>query len=218
MYPGLLKRPFEILPGVYDITVRRVDGRRYRCYLVDGDIPTLVDTCHDVSGAKSTLFDGLETLGITPERLYITHGDGDHVGGFDDVVNRFDVETWVPTETDATTANDPDHRYGDGNRLGNFEAVHVPGHEPDSYALIDENDSYAIFGDVVVGSDIRGLPAGYFVIHGEESTDNPRAAERNLVDLLGYEFEAGLVFHGTSVLENASEKIRAYVNGPKRDC
>ena len=217
MYPGLLKRPYEILPGVYDVTVRRQDGRRYRCYLVDGDAPTLVDTCHDVPEVKETLFEGLDELGIEPERLFITHGDGDHIGGFDDVVDRFDVETWVPAETTAETEHEPDHRYTDGDRLGGFEAVHVPGHEDDSYALIDETESYAIFGDVVVGADIRGLPAGYFTIHGEGVTDDPRRAEQNLVILRDYEFEAGLVFHGSSVLEGASAKIEAYVDGPKRE-
>lgn len=216
MYPGLLKRPYEILPDVYDVTVRRRDGRRYRSFLVDGDAPTLVDTCHDVADVKETLFDGLDELGLSPERLFVTHGDPDHIGGFDAVVDRYGVETWVPAETTTETDHEPDHRYSDGDRLGGFEAVHVPGHEDDSYVLVNEAKGYAIFGDVAVGADVRGLPEGYFTIHGESVTDDPRAAEQNLTTLRDYDFEAGLVFHGTSVLEGASQKIEAYVDGPKR--
>jgi glyoxylase-like metal-dependent hydrolase (beta-lactamase superfamily II) len=217
MYPGLLKRPYEVLPGVFDITVHRQYGRRYRCFLVDGDAPTLVDTCYDRPEAKEMLFEGLDELGRAPERVVVTHGDGDHIGGFDAVVDRYDPETWVPVETTVDTDHDPDHRYRDGDRVDTFESVHVPGHEDDSYALVDEDAGYAVFGDVVVGSDVRRLPAGYFTIHGEASTDDPRAAERNLVGLREYDFDAGLVFHGTSVLENASDKLEAYVDGPKRD-
>ncbi|MFC6989356.1 MBL fold metallo-hydrolase [Haloplanus sp. GCM10025708] len=213
----LLKKPYEVVPNVYDITTRREWGRRYRCYLVDGDAPTLVDTCHDEDGPKATLFEGLDELGVEPERLFVTHGDGDHVGGFDAVVDRYGVETWMPAETEAETAREPDHRYGDGDRFGGFEAVHVPGHEADSYALVNEDDGFAVLGDTVVGADVRGLPAGYFSVHGETYTDDPRAAERNLSKLTAYDFEAGLVFHGSSVLEAASGKIEAYVDGPKRD-
>jgi len=36
-------------------------------------------------------------------------------------------------------------------------------------------------------------------------------AERSLERLLEYEFDAGLVFHGSSVLEDAREKLEAYV-------
>lgn len=213
----LLKKPYEIVPGVYDITVKREAGRRYRCYLVDGGEPTLVDTCYDEPGPQNDLFEGLDHVGIEPTRLFITHGDRDHIGGFDAIVERFGAETWIPVETDADLANEPDHRYSHGDTLGPFDAVHVPGHEPDSYALVNEADGFAILGDTVVGADIRGLPRGYLVVHGEGSTDDVRAAERNLTRLAAYDFDAGLVFHGSSVLEGASEKIEAYVDGPKKD-
>ena len=36
-------------------------------------------------------------------------------------------------------------------------------------------------------------------------------AEASLERLIEYEFDAGLVFHGSSVLEDASEKLEAYV-------
>lgn len=213
----LLKKPYEILPDVYDITVRRQWGRRYRCYLINKGVPTLVDTCHDESNPKENLFQAIEEIGCTPEYLVITHGDGDHVGGFDAVVDRYEVETWVPKETEINGKHAPDYRYSDGDQVGGFEAVHVPGHEDDSYALINEEEDFAILGDTVSGADIRGMPQGYFVIHGEEYTNDLRAAERNLSRFTDYDFEAGLIFHGSSVLQGASDKIEAYVHGPKRD-
>lgn len=213
----LLKKPYEIIPDVYDITVKRIDSRRYRSYLIDGDAPTLVDTCHDEPGPIADLFEGIERIGIKPERLFITHGDRDHIGGFDAVVERYGVETWVPAETVAEPDNEPDHRYRDGDTFGGFEAVHVPGHEDDSYVLVNEDEGFAILGDAMVGADVRGLPPGYLVVHGEESTNDVRAAERNLTNLQDYDFHVGLVYHGTAVLEDASEKIEAYVDGPKKD-
>lgn len=213
----LLKKPYEILPDVYDITWHRQRGRRYRCYLIDAGMPTLVDTCYDEPESQTELFAGIEEIGSIPERLIITHGDADHFGGFDAVVDRYELETWVPTETVVETQHTPDYRFSDGEQIEEFIAVHVPGHEDDSYALVNEANGYAILGDTLVGADIRGLPAGYLVVHGEGSTNNVRAAEQNLTKLTTYDFDAGLVFHGSSVLEKASEKIEAYVDGPKKD-
>jgi glyoxylase-like metal-dependent hydrolase (beta-lactamase superfamily II) len=210
----LLRKPYEIAPNVYDVTVRRQWGRRYRCYLVDRDVPTLVDTCHDEPEPRNNLFEGIAEVGVEPERLVVTHGDADHVGGFDAVVDRYDPETWIPEETEISTDHSPDHRYHHGEDVAGFEAVHVPGHTADSYALVDEGEGIAILGDTVVGADIRGLPAGHFVVHGEEFTDDVRSAERNLDRLTEYEFDVGLVFHGSSVFDGASEKIEAYVDGP----
>lgn len=84
--------PTEILPGVYDITVRADDnGRRYRAYLIDDDVPTLFDA--GLPDRTDALFEGIEATGLDPERLVLTHSDYDHVGGFDAVVDHYGVET-----------------------------------------------------------------------------------------------------------------------------
>lgn len=198
----------EITPDVYDITVKTAPDARWRVYLFDGETPTLVDT--GFVDTVDTIADELDALGISPERVVVTHGDPDHIGGLAGLLDRFDAESWVPegVETDVTV----DHRYGDGDTVGPFTAVHVPGHTPAHHALVDERRGIAVLGDAVFGSDARGLPAGHFVLPTAFFSADVAAADENLERLLDYEFEVGLVYHGSSVTEGAREKLASFVD------
>lgn len=214
-------KPFELpsrVAGVHDITVRSVNGRRYRTYLVEDDVPTLFDAGFD--DTDETLFDAIEEVGTEPERLIVTHEDPDHTGGFGAVVERYDPETWVPAADAATVAEtsgiEPDHRYRDGDTIGRWEAVHVPGHTPGSSVLVDEDAGLAVTGDAVVGSDLRGLPQGYLLPPPEIYTDDPAQAEASLENLQSHRFDTALVSHGTAVLDDASAKLERYVNFPNK--
>ena len=200
--------PTELLDGVYDVTWQEGGGRRFRSFVLDDEVPTLIDTC--LSNATDELFAGIEETGVEPERLIVTHGDPDHVDAYDEVVDAYDLETIVPAQSDL----DADSYYDDGDTVGRFVAVHVPGHAEDSYVLVDEDASMAIIGDALMGSDLRGLPEGYLIMPPEVYSDDLNVAERNLEKLLDYEFDAALVFHGSSVLEDASGKLDTYVEFP----
>ena len=202
-----------VAEDVYDITCRSGMGRRYRAFLFDGDEPTLVDTTH-VEYAE-TLFRRLDALGIAPDRLVMTHGDTDHAAAFDATVDRYDPETWVPDEFTRETEREADHRFGDADRIGGFTAVHVPGHAPDNYVLVDEARGVAVMADALIGADARGLPPGYFIPPPEVWSVDVDEAERNLERLLGFAFDVGLVFHGSSVTEDALAKLEAFVNFPR---
>jgi glyoxylase-like metal-dependent hydrolase (beta-lactamase superfamily II) len=224
-------RELQAVPGVYDITWQAAAegpditrGERHRTYLFDhGDVPTLVDTCFQ--NRVEYLFEGIERVGVEPERLIVSHRHLDHVGAFDEVVERYGVETWVPEDDNVAEIDDygidirtePDHLYGHQEQIGPFETVHVPGHSPGNSALVDEAAGLAVCADTVSGSDRRGLPPGY-LIHPPQATNTnqpPQSAvdaEKNLDRLIEYDFEIALVNHGTSVFEDASEKLRRYVN------
>jgi glyoxylase-like metal-dependent hydrolase (beta-lactamase superfamily II) len=203
----------EITDGVYDITcLDEPEGKRYRAFLFVDGTPTLFDT--GLTSTTDALFAEIEDIGVEPERLVITHGDGDHLGGFDGVVERYDVESWVPDQLDADTEHEPDERYGDGDRIGRFVAVHTPGHEPEHHSLIDEEGSIAVLGDALSGADQRGLEVGQFHIPPAVYSTDLNQAEESLERLLDYEFDVGLVYHGSSVTTNASAKIDRYVNFP----
>jgi hydroxyacylglutathione hydrolase len=208
--------PEEILPGVYDITVMEGEGRRFRTYLFEDPVPTLVDT--GLEATTDALFDGLDDLDFDLECVVVTHGDGDHVGGLPAVVDRYDPDVYVPEQTadDVLGGVAPDVRYGDGDTIGDFEAVHVPGHEPDNHALVDESRRVVVAGDAVSGSDQRGLPTGYLLLPPAVYSEDLNEAEANLERLLDYEFDAVLVFHGSSVLEGGKEKLDAFVNFPSK--
>jgi len=225
-------RELDIADTVYDITWQAADegpditrGERHRTYFFDlpGDVPTLVDTCFQ--NRVDYLFEGIEQVGVEPERLIITHRHLDHVGAFDEVAERYDLETWVPEADNPVEIDDygidiqtePDHLYGDREEIGRFETVHVPGHSPGNSVLVDETAGFAHCADTVCGSDRRGLPPGYLIhppqaTHTNQPPEAAVAAEVNLEKLLDYEFEVALLNHGTPVFENASEKLDRYVN------
>ncbi|PCR88862.1 MBL fold metallo-hydrolase [Natrinema ejinorense] len=205
--------PTEVVDGVFDITsLVEESGKRYRVFLFAEGTPTILDA--GLAQSAETVIDAIDDLGVVPERLIITHGDGDHIGGFDALVDEYDLETWVPERTTAATETEPTHRYGDGDTIGRFTAVHAPGHEPDNHALIDEDAGIAVMGDAASGADQRGLPAGYFHLPPAYYSKDLNRAEESLERLLEYEFDVGLVFHGSSVTENAREKLDRYVNFP----
>lgn len=217
----------EIVTGVYDLTVREANGGRYRVFLFDGDEPTLVDA--GFGDTVDVVAEGLDELGVEPARIAVTHGDGDHVGGLAGLAERYDAETWVPESTAFDDGFEPDHRFGDGDAIGRFTAVHVPGHTADHHVLVDESARFgdpagigdsagidesagvAVLGDCVFGSDSRGLPHGYFVLPPAYYSEDLGAADENLERLLDYAFDVGLVYHGSSVTSGASEKLRAFV-------
>ena len=197
----------EIATDVYDITVAERNGARYRVLLFDGEVPTLVDA--GFADTVDIVADRLDELGVAPERLMLTHGDPDHAGGLAGLAKRYDPETWVPdgTEVDA----EPDRRFGDGDEVGRFTAVHVPGHTPHHHALVDEDAGVAVIGDALFGADARSLPEGYFVLPPAYFSADLAAADESLERLADYEFDVGLVYHGESVTGVASEKIASFV-------
>jgi hypothetical protein len=69
----------------------------------------------------------------------------------------------------------------------------------------------AVTGDAVSGADQRGLSAGYFHLPPAVYSEDLDEAERNLKNLLVYEFEVALVYHGNSVTGAASDKLYRYV-------
>jgi len=205
----------EIAADVYDVTTRRDDtGRRYRAFVVDGDRPTLFDAGHP--GTADTLVSELGALGIEPERLVVTHGDADHVGGVDRIVERYDVELFAPEGEDTMTDRTAGTVVEDGDRIGSFTAVHTPGHTAGHTAYVDEDRGVAVLGDAVFGSDLRGLPAGHFVLPPAVYSEDVTLADESLERLLDYEFDVGLVYHGSSVTGDASGKLRRFVDFPGR--
>ncbi|MUV61420.1 MBL fold metallo-hydrolase [Halobacterium sp. CBA1126] len=199
----------EPATDVYDVTVGEFNGGRYRVFVFDGDVPTLVDA--GLEGTVEEVVAGLDELGVEPERLVVTHGDGDHAGGVPALAEHYDLETWLPEGLDVD-GHDPDHRYGDGDDVGRFTAVHTPGHTPEHHSLVDEDAGVAVIGDALFGADARGLPEGYYVLPTGYFSADLDEADASLEKLLAYDFDVGLVYHGESVTEAASEKIESFVN------
>ena len=206
--------PTEVLPDVFDITCLEGDGRRFRALLFTDDRPTLIDA--GFAHTADALFEGIAAVGVEPERLIITHDDSDHAGGFDAVVERYDVETWVPETTTLEATHEPDHRYGDGDRIGPYEAIHVPGHTADNSSLVREDRGVLVLGDSLFNADMRGHPPGNVILPPGIYSEDLIEAERNLEKLLDYDYDVALCFHGSTLIEDAKRKITTFVDFPGR--
>jgi glyoxylase-like metal-dependent hydrolase (beta-lactamase superfamily II) len=203
----------KVTDDIYEIDLSG-DGEPYRVFLFDREEPTLIDS--GSAGTADALCAELDRIDIQPEHLIITHADFDHIGGFDSIVEEYDPETYVPKESTPDTQFNPDHRFSHEDTVLDFVAVHAPGHKEDNYALVDEDNDVAVLGDVLIGADRRGMPEGYFVLTEAIYSDDLIAAERNLERLLEYEFDIGLVSHGSSVHKDARDKIESYVEFPAK--
>lgn len=170
---------------------------------------TLVDTAFEENGAE--LVRTIREEFGRVDRVVLTHGDHGHHGGLDHVMEAFAPELAAAAgESKLYEAidHDPDVRFEDGDVLaGNIRVIQVSGHTEATSALLLEDRGILISGDALDGSDRAGLPAGYLLPPPALFNDDHAAAELNLYDLLQYDFEAVLVFHGSNVFENPKGKL-----------
>jgi glyoxylase-like metal-dependent hydrolase (beta-lactamase superfamily II) len=197
----------EVTDGIYKLQFEHV-----RVYVLE-DVPegktTLVDTAFDENGEE--LVETLKEEFGTIDRVIITHGDHGHHGGLPHVMETFEPELLAPdNESKFYEAIDykPDVRYEDGDILeDDIRVISVPGHTEGTSALLLQDRKILISGDSMDGADRGGLPAGYLLPPPALFNDDHEAAEINLYDLLQYDFETVLVFHGSNVSDDAKEKL-----------
>ncbi|GAB7021199.1 MBL fold metallo-hydrolase [Halostagnicola bangensis] len=170
---------------------------------------TLVDTAFEENGQE--LVDILEEEYGTIDRVIMTHGDHGHHGGLDHVMEAFSPELVASANEDKlheAIDHDPDVLFEDGDLLdGNIRVIEVPGHTKATSALLLEDRDLLISGDALDGADRGGLPEGYLLPPPALFNDDHEAAEINLYDLLQYDFETLLVFHGAHVFEDPKQKL-----------
>lgn len=201
--------------------IDQIQFEHVRVFVLE-DIPdgqtTLVDTAFEENGEE--LVETLEDHYGTIDRVIITHGDHGHHGGLGHVMDAFSPELLMPA--DETKLYDhleeegydfePDVAYEDGDVLeGNIRVIQVPGHTEATSALLLEDRGILISGDVVDGADRGGLPAGYLLPPPALFNDDHKSAELNLYNLLEYDFDTILVFHGSHIFENPKQKLDDYL-------
>lgn len=183
-----------------------------RVYVLE-DVPsgetTLIDTAFEENGEELVEVLRDEFGGV--DRVILTHGDHGHHGGLPYVMDAFSPTLAAPdneTKLYEAIEYEPDVRYEDGDVLdGNIEVIQVPGHTQGTSALLLRDRDILISGDALDGADRAGLPAGYLLPPPALFNDDHEAAEINLYDLLQYDFETLLVFHGSNVFENPKGKL-----------
>lgn len=169
----------ELRDGVWQIDCTGVN-----VYLVDDDVPTLVDAGTPIDG--DTIRAAIEEAGFAVRdvgRLLLTHFDLDHVGAIGRI--GLDAPVYVGAGDAGFLVGDekpplgykkgafqrvlrhlargrPDEvvTVSDGDEIGSFTAYHTPGHTPGHVAYVSEERSAAFVGDLVLesGGELSASP------------------------------------------------------------
>jgi glyoxylase-like metal-dependent hydrolase (beta-lactamase superfamily II) len=195
---------------VADGVVQRRLAHAKVVYLEEADL--LVDT--GLESEWDALESFLEPYG-GPERVFLSHAHGDHVGNVERVRDRYDPELLYPANEPlegTPLAEDDVTRVEDGAEPADgVHVVEVPGHTPGICALHLPGADTLLATDVLDGSDRRGLPAGYLLPPPATYTWDSRAAEENLSRLLDLEFDRAVVTHGSNVETDARLKLERFL-------
>ncbi|WP_280585220.1 MBL fold metallo-hydrolase [Halorubrum sp. Boch-26] len=216
----------ELADGVWRFELRGVSA-----YLVDDDVPTLVDA--GTPWDEATVRDGLAAAGVDLAdigRVLLTHYDLDHVGtlaaltpeldatvytgAFDAAILRGERSPPLRNHKGAfqrlagvfTTLPDLEVKaVSDGERLGSFTAYHTPGHTPGHVAYVSKEVGVALLGDLVSESDGVLDPSEWLISY---DTDAVLESIRDLSDRAP-PFEVACVGHGDPLTSRGSEALAA---------
>ena len=152
------------------------------------DEQTMRGAIIDPGGDLDRIEDATRQIGLTVERIVLTHGHIDHAGGAKALAARLGVAIEGPHIADkflldglaaqgrqyGFPAEDvtPDRWLAEGDTLAiaghPFEILHCPGHSPGSVVLLNREQRFLIVGDVLFRGSIG-------------RTDFPRGNHRDLI-------------------------------------
>ena len=137
----------------------------------------------DPGGDLPDIERAIAAAGVVVDKIWLTHGHVDHVGGAADLKARLKVSIEGPHKDDLVLLQHvaesarafgisnasnvaPDRWLEDGDQVQvgelTFEVLHCPGHSPGSVALFNAEQRLAIVGDVLFAGSIgrTDLPGG----------------------------------------------------------
>jgi hydroxyacylglutathione hydrolase len=137
----------------------------------------------DPGGDVPKIQEAIKRANVTVEKIWLTHGHIDHVGGADELRDALKVEIEGPHVADKflldnvvssgerfgmTGVRDfaPDRWLEEGNQVSvgelTFEILHCPGHSPGSVVFFNKELHFADVGDVLFNGSVgrTDLPGG----------------------------------------------------------
>jgi hydroxyacylglutathione hydrolase len=129
------------------------------------------------------ILEAVEKIGVTIEKILLTHGHIDHAGGADELREKLDVKIEGPHIEDQFHLDNlqkrgldfgmmnlrnvtPDRWLEDGDTVSfagfEFSVIHAPGHSPGSVVFFNAENKFALMGDVLFNGSIgrTDLPRG----------------------------------------------------------
>lgn len=137
----------------------------------------------DPGGDVGRVVEAVAELGVTVERILLTHGHIDHAGGAAELREALSVEVWGPHEADLFLLERladqgraygiagarnlvPDRWLAEGDRVemgeATFDVLHCPGHSPGHVVFVAASQRFALVGDVLFRGSVgrTDLPRG----------------------------------------------------------
>lgn len=147
------------------------------------DEPSKKAVVIDPGGDVPKILDAITQTGVTVEKIWLTHGHIDHVGGAADLRDALKVPIEGPHQADKFLLDNvvesgarfgmtgvrnfaPDRwlEEGDSVSIGglSFDILHCPGHSPGSVVFFNKDLRFALVGDVLFAGSVgrTDLPGG----------------------------------------------------------
>lgn len=147
------------------------------------DEPSKKAVVIDPGGDVPKILDAIKQTGVTVEKIWLTHGHIDHVGGAADLRDALKVPIEGPHEADKFLLDNvvesgarfgmtgvrnfaPDRWLAEGDNVSigdlQFDIFHCPGHSPGSVVFFNKELRFAHVGDVLFAGSVgrTDLPGG----------------------------------------------------------
>ncbi|QIP06989.1 MBL fold metallo-hydrolase [Bradyrhizobium symbiodeficiens] len=147
------------------------------------DEPSKKAVVIDPGGDVPKILDAIKQTGVTVEKIWLTHGHIDHVGGAADLRDALKVPIEGPHEADKFLLDNvvesgarfgmagvrnfaPDRWLAEGDTVSigdlKFDIFHCPGHSPGSVVFFNKQLRFAHVGDVLFAGSVgrTDLPGG----------------------------------------------------------
>jgi len=147
------------------------------------DEPSKKAVVIDPGGDVPKILDAIKQTGVTVEKIWLTHGHIDHVGGAADLRDALKVPIEGPHEADKFLLDNvvesgarfgmtgvrnfaPDRWLSEGDSVSigdlEFDIFHCPGHSPGSVVFFNKQLRFAHVGDVLFAGSVgrTDLPGG----------------------------------------------------------
>lgn len=161
-------------PPAFKAAIVQVTPFQQNCTLIWNEA-TKVGAVVDPGGDLDEIEAAIKQVGITIEKILLTHGHIDHAGGADELRERLKVKIEGPHQADDLLLRNleaqgaaygipgcrnlkPDRWLDDGDTVevaGHvFEIFHCPGHSPGSVVFFNRAQRFALVGDVIFQGSI----------------------------------------------------------------